>query len=149
MSPPKGKQPKRPGKSRLLLGIIILGCLAIAAYSFREPVGRFFSRGERADIAVLAQAIDSTYTLIQPRTLSTSTVSLGGCDVRCDLVELSRETSILRANLDITRAVEKAGGEVVYGLDSTDERRRWQTVRLGISDGDSLIREIRLKRRIR
>jgi hypothetical protein len=30
-----------------------------------------------------------------------------------------------------------------------DEKRRWQTVTLGISDGDSLIREVRLEKRLR
>ena len=69
--------------------------------------------------------------------------------MRCDLLELSRETSVFRANHEITHAVEKAGGRIEYGLDSSDERRRWRTVTLGISDGDSLIREIRLKKRIR
>lgn len=144
--PPRRKRPVSPG---LILGGLILCCLLVASYALREPARRLFSHEQRADIKVLAQAIDSAYTLIQPKNLSTSTVNLGGHDVRCDFVELPRQSSILRANLKITRAVQRAGGQVVYGLDSSSEKGRWQTVTLGISDGDSLIREIRLKRRTR
>jgi hypothetical protein len=62
---------------------------------------------------------------------------------------LDRGGSVLRANLVITRAVERAGGDILYGVESTDRKRRWQTVTLGVSAGDSLIREITLVSRLR
>ena len=81
--------------------------------------------------------------------MTTSTVRLGGDEITQDRLELHRKRSMLRANLEITRAVERAGGEITYGIESIDEGRRWETVTLGISDGDSLIREVRLEKRLR
>ena len=115
----------------------------------RSPARNIFSRPHRADAVRLAEAIDSAYTRIQVRKVKTSTVDLGRRQVRHDDIELARTSSVLRANLEITRSVEKAGGTVLYGIESTDDRRRRQFVTLGISDGDSLVREIGLVRRIR
>jgi len=66
-----------------------------------------------------------------------------------DRVVLPGGASVLRANLTLTRAVERAGGTVLYGIESIDSKRRWQTVTLGISAGDSLIREVMLVGRVR
>jgi hypothetical protein len=76
-------------------------------------------------------------------------VDLGDHQIAQDRLELPGESSLLRANLIITRAVETAGGTISYGIESVDERRRWQAVTLGITDGDSLIREVRLEKRLR
>ena len=59
------------------------------------------------------------------------------------------DETLLRANLIITRAVETAGGSISYGIESVDEKRRWKAVTLGITDGDSLVREVRLEKRLR
>lgn len=145
------KEPHHRGllSPKPILVVIVLLALAAIAYAVREPARRIFGRRERADIVVLNAAIDSACAVIEPRETTVSTVDLGGHDVRCDLLELSRDASVLRANRELTGAVERAGGRIAYGLDSSDEKRRWRTVTLGISDGDSLIREIRLKKRIR
>lgn len=134
---------------RGLIVAVAVACAGIAAYALHNPVRLIFAREERADIAVLERAIDSVYAVVEPSEMSSSSVDLGEVQVRCDLLELPRDASIIRTNLAIKRAVEKAGGEVVYGLESSDDRRRWQTVTLGVSDGDSLIREIRLKQRVK
>jgi hypothetical protein len=145
------KEPHRRGPLSLksILIIILVFTVTVVAYAMRQPVRGIFVRDERADAAVLNAAIDSVCAAIEPAKSSTSTLVLGEHDVTCDLLELSREASVFRANHEITRAVEKAGGRIAYGLDSSDEKRRWRTVTLGISDGDSLIREVRLKKRMR
>jgi hypothetical protein len=149
MSRRKGPHQRGPLSPKAVFIVILLFSAAVIAYALREPAQRIFAGEDRADITQLNAAIDSACAAIEPKETSTSTVDLGGHDVRCDLLELSREASVFRANREITRAVEKAGGRIDYGLDSSDERRRWRTVTLGISDGDSLIREVRLKKRIR
>ena len=65
------------------------------------------------------------------------------------LPEFIGQTHLVGEGMLLTRAIEKAGGEVLFGIESTDSRRRWQAVTMGISDGDSLVREIRLEKRIR
>ena len=102
-----------------------------------------------ADPEVLASALDSVYITLPVKAIKTLTPRDNETGIRCDRLVLDSQSSIVRANLAITRAVKRAGGEVVYGVDSFDSRRRWQIVTLGISDGDSLIREIRLEKRIR
>jgi hypothetical protein len=131
-----------------LLVVVALSFIS-GVYLLRSPARNMFSRPPRVDTDRLAEAIDSAYNRIQVQKLRTSTVDLGRQQVRHDDIEVSRTSSVLRANLEITRSVEKAGGTVLYGIESTDDRRRWQFVTLGISAGDSLIREIRLEKRIR
>ena len=103
----------------------------------------------RANPELLATALDSVYATLPVKNIITVTSQDDGTGIRCDRLVLDSQSSIVRANLAITRAVKRVGGEVVYGVDSFDSRRRWQIVTLGISDGDSLIREIRLEKRIR
>jgi hypothetical protein len=137
------------GRAKAVALIIVVACVIALAYLLRDPAVELFSPPPRADIGRLHSAVDSALTKIGPRNLTTSTVDLGGRELTQDDLELSRRSSMLRANLEITRAVERAGGEIAYGIDSSDDTRRWQTVTLGISDGDSLIREVRLRRRLR
>jgi hypothetical protein len=134
---------------KAVAAVILLVAIVAIAYAVSQPALRILNHRERADIALLNAAVDSACAAIEPREASVSTFDLGGHEVRYDLLELSRDTSVFRANREITGAVEKAGGRIAYGLDSSDGKRRWQTVTLGISDGDSLIREVRLKKRIR
>lgn len=149
MTPPKAAQPKSSQYAKLV-GSVILACLiAAAAYGLKDQIHNFFTYKRRADVGVLHEAIDSVYTVLEPRRVSTSTTDLGGHQVRCDRLELPRGSSIMRANNKLTRAVEKAGGEVLLGIESSDQGRRWQIVTLNISDGDSVIREIALEKRIR
>jgi hypothetical protein len=99
-------------------------------------------------VSAINLAVDSAFAGLDPREVSTSTVELNGCEVPTNRVILAADASLLRANLAITQAVEKAGGSIGYGVESTDSKRRWQTVTLGISAGDSLIREIVLVGRV-
>jgi hypothetical protein len=108
-----------------------------------------FTYKPRADAGLVHQAIDSVYAILEPRRVSTSTAGAGEHQVRCDRLELERDSSMMRANHHLTRAVERAGGDVVFGIESTDQKRRWQTVTLSISDGDSIIRQVALEKRIR
>jgi hypothetical protein len=134
---------------RTLAAIIIIGCLALAAYIFRGPLKIFFSPPSRADATTISRALDSVYAEIEPRNVTAGAVNLDGRVMRRDHVLLGGDQSILRANLAITRAVENAGGKVLYGVDSSDGRRGREVVVLGISDGDSLLREINLEHRRR
>ena len=156
MSPRKGTHPKGRRRSRLVVGIVIACLLGLGAYMLKDRAGSWLSYARtcftfkpRADAALVHEAIDSVYAILEPRRVSTSTAEVGEHQVRCDRLELERDTSILRANHHLTRAVERAGGDVVFGIESTDQKRRWQTVTLSISDGDSIIRQVALEKRIR
>jgi hypothetical protein len=156
MSPRKGTGSKRKGRSRLVAGIVITCLIAVGAYMLKDRARQWFAYAcdcftykPRADAALVNQAIDSVYAILEPRRVSASTAEVGDHQVRCDRLELERDSSMMRANHHLTRAVERAGGDVVFGIESTDQKRRWQTVTLSISDGDSIIRQIALEKRIR
>ena len=93
--------------------------------------------------------MDSVLAVIDPDRVSQETSEAGGTEIPRDRLVIPGSASALRANLTIRRAVEKAGGAILYGVESTDSKRRWQTVTLGISAGDSLIREVLLVSRVR
>jgi hypothetical protein len=145
----KDPHSRPPFSPKTILVIIAVFTVVVVAYAVRQPVRGLFVPEDRADVTVLHAAVDSACAAVRPARSTTSTIDLGGRDVRCDLLELPRDASVFRANREITLAVEKAGGRISYGLDSSDEKRRWRTITLGISDGDSLVREVRLKKRIR
>jgi len=147
------RRKKSAGKHRkangCLFTLIIIVCMAVAGYLLRDRIVEYLSPPPRADITLLNAAVDSACASLETRKASTSTVDLGGHQLTQDRLELPGASSLLRANLIITRAVETAGGTISYGIESVDEKRRWQTVTLGITDGDSLVREVRLERRLR
>lgn len=122
--------------------------LAALVYFSHDYVGRFMAPG-LPDERAIAAAVESAYVRIQPVSVETSSIDMDGRPVRYDYVRLSRRRSVLRANLEITKAVENAGGSVLYGIESYDERKRKQFLTLGIASGDSLMLEVKLEKRIR
>jgi hypothetical protein len=132
-----------------LITLVVIVCIAGAGYLLRNRIAESLSPPPRADLNVLNAAVDSACASLETRKSSSTTVDLGDHQIAQDRLELPGSSSLLRANLIITRAVETAGGTVSYGIESVDEKRRWQSVTLGITDGDSLIREVRLERRLR
>jgi hypothetical protein len=132
-----------------LIALVIVICIPAAGYLARGRIAEFLSPPPRADITLLNAAVDSACASLETRKTSSSIVDLGDHELTRDRLELPRTSSLLRANLIVTRAVERAGGEISYGIESMDESRRWQAVTLGVTDGDSLIREIRLEKRLR
>jgi hypothetical protein len=147
------RRKRSSGKHRRVTGclfaLIVILCIAAAGYLLRGRIAEFLSPPPRADVTVLNAAVDSACAGLETRKESSATVDLGDHQITQDRLELPRTSSLLRANHIITRAVETAGGTVSYGIESVDEKRRWQTVTLGITDGDSLIREVRLEKRLR
>ena len=147
------RRKKSAGKQRRATGclftLIVIVCTAVAGYLLRDRIEEFLSPPPRADITVLNAAVDSACAGLETRRSSSADVDLGEQRITQDRLELPGTSSLLRANLIITRAVDTAGGTVSYGIESVDEKRRWQTVTLGITDGDSLIREVRLEKRLR
>jgi hypothetical protein len=126
--------------------LVALGALG---YIFRGDITDFFSPPPPPDVDAVHLAVDSAFAYLHPKDVSASKTGLGTCEIPRDRVTLPSDMSLLRANLAITLAVEKAGGSISYGLESIDGKRRWQTVTLGISAGDSLIREVVLVGRVR
>ncbi|MGD9140033.1 MAG: hypothetical protein PVJ42_00695 [bacterium] len=126
----------------------MLVALAALVYFSRDAIERVIAP-ERPDVAAIAAAVDSAYARIRPVSIDSRSVDMDGRPVRCDYVRLSRSRSLLRANLELTRAVEKAGGGVLYGIESYDEQKRKQFLTLGISSDDSLVCEVKLERGIR
>ncbi len=147
-----GKGGGRRGRIRVvaevLAAVVAVGFIAIVAYycyHYRADLKRFFSTPKPPDIATLDKAIEDAYARIQPAKISTSSVAMGTRQTRYDRVEIPKKASLLRANFEITSAVEKAGGEILYGVESTDEKGRKTGVTLAISDGQGIVREIRLE----
>ncbi len=147
---PSGRSPLATTTNvRNLSAVIVLIALGTAGYVFRTDIVDFFSPPPAPDVAAINRAVDSAFVAIDPQEVSAATADMEDCEIPRDRVVLSRGASVLRANLTLTRAVERAGGTVLYGVESTDRKRRWQTVTLGISAGDSLIREVMLVSRVR
>jgi len=147
------RRKKSAGKHRkttgCLFALVIIICMAGTGYLLRGRIAEFLSPPQRADLDILNAAVDSACASLETRKSSSTTVDLGDHQVDLVRLELPGTSSLLRANLIITRAVETAGGSISYGIESVDEKRRWQTVTLGITDGDSLVREVRLEKRLR
>jgi hypothetical protein len=134
--------------AKLIAAIVVLLALAALVYFSRGSFERAISP-EFPDSAAIAAAVESAYVRIQPLGVDRSSLDMDGRRLRYDYVRLSRARSLLRANLELTRAVEKAGGGVLYGIESYDERKRKRFLTLGISSNDSLMCEVRLETRIR
>ena len=128
--------------NRILVVIAVLAALGAAGYIFRGDIVDLFSPPPPPDVGAINLAVDSAFALLHPKDVSASRTDLGSCEIPRDRVTLPSDISLLRANLAITQTVEKAGGSIIYGIESTDRKRRWQTVTLGIAAGDSLIREV-------
>ncbi len=129
------------------IAIITLIAIGVLIYSLRDPIkSRLFPPAP--SFATIGVAIEQAYERISPLRVKSSWHHDSG-NLRVDRVRLPRDASLLRANYEITRAVEEVGGYVAYGIESIDERQRWQTVTLGISNGDTLVCEIRLEKRLR
>jgi hypothetical protein len=126
----------------------VLLALAAFVYFSRDAIERVMAP-DTPDAGAIAAAVDSAYVRIRPVSVKTSSIDMDGRPVRYDYVRLSRKRSVLRANLELTRAVENAGGAVMYGIESYDERKRKQFLTLGISSSDSLVCEVKLEKRIR
>ena len=147
---PSGRSPFATATNRRRLSTaIVLIVLGTAGYVFRTDIVDFFSPPPPPDVAAIHKAVDSAFVVIDPQEVSAAPADMGNCEIPRDRVVLPNGASVLRANLTLTRAVERAGGTVLYGVESTDRKRRWQTVTLGISAGDSLIREVMLVSRVR
>ncbi len=133
---------KHLGFRPILTVTVCLALLGALIYGFRF----FISPG--TDPELIKAVLDSVYLTLPVKEVTTTPSEARG-GIRCDRLVIDRGASIVRANLAITEAVKSVGGEVVYGVESIDSHRRWQIVTLGISDGDSVIREIRLEKRIK
>lgn len=134
--------------AKLIAAIAVLLALAALVYFSRGSFDRVISP-EFPDSAAIAAAVESAYMRIQPLGVDRSTAERDGRRIRYDYVRLSRTQSVLRANLEMTREVEKAGGGILYGVESFDERKRKQFLVLGIASNDSLMCEVKLERRIK
>jgi hypothetical protein len=141
--------PATAANAKTLSAVILLIALGTAVYLFRGDIVDFFSPPPRPDAAAINRAVDSAIVVIDPQEVKSARTDSGDREVPRDRAVLSKGASVLRANLVMTRAVEKAGGTILYGIESTDSKRRWQTVTLGISAGDSLIREVMLVGRMK
>lgn len=141
------------GRAKLAAGIVLAAlvaiCVAVTAYqvqSHRAELKRFFSNPPPPDPAQVDAAVDEAYARIAPLKITTSRVSIGAREMRQDRVVLPKTGSLLRANAEITAAVENAGGEVAYGIESEDDKGRKTGVTLGVSVQKSLVREIKIER---
>jgi hypothetical protein len=136
----------------VVLGGLLVICLAAVGYEIhghRAEIKQFFSNPPPPDPVLVDTAIDEAYTRLAPTKITKSQATIGSRDVRQDRVLLPKTGSLLRANAEITAAVERAGGEVAYGIESGDDKGRKTGVTLGVSVRKNLVREIKLERSTR
>lgn len=133
----------------IVIGAIVVGFIAAASsyvYYNRAELKRFFSNPPPPDEATVGRAIEEAYTRIKTTKVTSSTGLVGGKAITQDRVQIPKDSSLLRANAEITEAVEKAGGEVAYGIESSDEKGRKVAVTIGVSIRRDLVREIKIER---
>ena len=158
--PPRRQSGGRAGKgkrtAKALAGIavaaIVVVVIAIAAhyiYQDRAEITRFFSKPRPPDAVLVGRAIDEACSRLNPVRTSTVTVTVGGREIPRVNLEVPKTTALARANAEIAAAVEAAGGEIAYGIESSDERARKVGLTIGVSVGKRLVREIRLEKSAR
>jgi len=133
----------------IALGAILVGLIAAASsyvYYNRAELKRFFSNPPPPDSATVGRAVEEAYARIKPTKVTSSTGIVAGKAIPQDRVQIPKDSSLLRANAEISEAVEKAGGEIAYGIESSDEKGRKVAVTLGVAIRKNLIREIKIER---
>jgi hypothetical protein len=126
--------------------VVIAVVAANYVYFYRAELKHFFSTPKPPDAATLDKAIEAAYARIGPVKVSTSSLAAGTQQLKHDRVVIGKKASFLRANYEITCAVEKAGGRISSGVESTDNKGQETSVTLTVSDGQAVVREIRLER---
>jgi len=133
----------------IVIGAILVGIVAAAAsyvYYNRAALKHFFSNPPPPDAATIGRVLDEAYARIQPTKITSSMGVVAGKTIPQDRVQIPKAFSLLRANAEITEAVEKAGGEIAYGIESSDEKGRKVAVTLGVAIRKNLVREVRVER---
>jgi len=148
-----GKGGGRRGRTKLIAKVLAAAAVIVLAvvaanyvYFYRAEIRHFFSTPRPPDAVTLDKAIEAAYAKIGPVKVSTTSLAAGTQQVRHDRVVIGKKASFLRANYEITCAVEKAGGRIASGVESTDDEGRATSVTLTVSDGQAVVREIRLER---
>jgi hypothetical protein len=155
--PPRRQSDGKGGGRRVRIGFVakVIGAVAALvaatfianyAYFYRADIARFFSTPKPPDAAAIDKAVDEAYARIKPVKVTTSVLEAGTARVKCDRVTIAKKASILRANCEITEAVEGVGGRIVQGVESADAKGKEAGVTLSVSDGSAVVREIRLER---
>jgi hypothetical protein len=148
-----GKGGGRRGRIKLVAKVLAAAAVVVIAvvaanyvYFYRAELKHFFSTPKPPDAATLDKAIEAAYARIEPVKVSTTSLAAGTQQVKHDRVVIGKKASFLRANYEITCAVERAGGRIASGVESTDDKGRETSVNLTVSDGQTVVREIRLER---
>ena len=143
----------RRGKANLIAKLVaaaaVVAVAVIAAnyvYFYRAELKHFFSTPKPPDAAALDKAITEAYARLKPVKVTTSPADPSAHQVARDRVEIAKAASLLRANSEITSAVEKAGGLIAYGIESSDNKGRKTGVTLAVSNGQTIVREISVER---
>ncbi|HVP58477.1 MAG TPA: hypothetical protein VMU02_10290 [bacterium] len=127
-------------------GIVIAVLVANYVYFYRADLKHFFSTAKAPDAAAIDKAIADAYTRIAPLKVSTTSLAAGTHQIKQDRVVIAKKGSLLRANYEITHAIEGVGGRIASGVESTDDKGHGASVTLAVSDGQMVVREIRLER---
>lgn len=130
----------------LIIILIAIGAALLASFITYERLKSYINE-HKPDPAMIEASLDSLYVALSP--ISVEQGELGVGQVRCDRLLFDRKTSLVRVNLEITRCVERSGGEIAYGLDSLDAQKKKQYVTLGISDGKTLLRQVILEKKLK
>ena len=152
----RGRGDRGLRRARTVAGIVaaivlavFLGSVVYKVYNHRSEVRRFFSNPPPPEPGTIDLAIEEAYAKIKPTEVTTTNAEIGGEQVREDRVLLPKTASLLRANAEIARAVESAGGEMAYGIESADDRGRKTGLTLGVSIDKKLVRQIRIEKSTR
>lgn len=130
----------------VLVVVIVFLLTGFASMITYERVTRYLGE-HKPDPSRIEAALDSLYATLSPLKIeSKASVEEG---IRCDRLLFDRKTSLTRVNLQIARSVESRGGEIAYGFESSDNGKDIQCVTIGISDGEKLLREVILKKKLK
>lgn len=130
----------------VVVAVIVFLVIGFASMITYERVTRYFGE-HKPDPSRIEAALDSLYVTLSPLKIESKAPGVEG--IRCDKLLFDRRTSLTRVNLQITRSVESSGGEIAYGFESADSRKDMQCVKIGVSDGEKLLREVILQRKLK
>ncbi len=132
---------------RVLIITVAVVCVILVASFMTYGRLKTYVEKHKPDPLRIESSLDSLYNVLSP--IKVERIESGEKEIRCDGLLFDSKTSLARVNLEITRCVERSGGEIAYGFESVDTKKKIQYVTLGVSDGKRLLRKVVLEKKLR
>jgi len=132
---------------RVLIITVTVVCVILVGSFITYGRLKTYVEKHKVDPLRVEASLDSLYNVLSPIKVERNDSGKG--EVRCDRLLFDSKTSLTRVNLEITRCVERSGGEISFGLESVDAKKKIQYVTLGVSDGKRLLRKVVLEKKMK